>query len=77
MMLPSNGKPGARMRRFVIEVSQEAFDRLGELARVDRRSVQDQAAIVLEQRMGVLASHSDRRTTTLRSRTLQAVGAAG
>jgi hypothetical protein len=40
-----------RMPRFLIEVSEPAFDRLSEDARLDRRSVKDQAAWLLERQL--------------------------
>ena len=37
------------MPRFLIEVSEDAFDRLSELAHRERRPLKDQAAWLLEQ----------------------------
>ena len=36
------------MRRFLVELNDDAFMSLGEVARRQRRAVQDQAAVMLE-----------------------------
>jgi hypothetical protein len=36
------------MRRFLVEVSEQAFDRLAQIALTERRGVKDQAAWLLE-----------------------------
>jgi len=44
------------VRRFTVEVSERAFERLVELAVQERRPVRDQAAVVIEAAVGLRAA---------------------
>lgn len=56
-----------KTRRFVLELSEEAFEKIRTIASNERRSIKDQAAVMLEraaeQRMPVGAERESQRAS--------------
>jgi hypothetical protein len=47
------------MRRFFVEIADDAFDALADMALQERRDVRDQAAILIEQRLRAARESQD------------------
>ena len=51
------------MPRFVVDVSDPVFDLVADEAMVDRRTVRDQAAVLIERALGLRQRLAERQTT--------------